>query len=226
MSLSENASALERARFNMVEQQVRTWDVLDYRILDVLHAMPREDFVQAPHQHLAYADVELPVPGASGGEKLFKPVIDGRILQSLDLNGSEDVLEVGAGSGYLTACLAKLARQVQSVEIDAQIAGAARAAIKKQNLFNVTLHQADALKGFTPSHQFDVIVLGAAVVDLPAQIWNWLKPNGRVFAVRGMSPVMEAVLMRVGSHAPMVQSLFETDLPYLHGMEPKKKFVF
>ena len=212
-----------QARFNMVEQQVRTWDVLDYRVLDVLHAIPREEFVRPEHRAMAYADVELPVltslaDGAT--EKLFKPVIDGRILQSIALSGDEEVLEIGTGSGYTTACLAKLARRVTSVERRADFAELAERRLKALGIFNLSIACADAFNGYAPAHKFDVIVLGGAVAELPGVLWQMLNPNGRIFAVRGLSPVMDAVVLSGNAKLPKTLSLFETDLPYLRGAEP------
>ena len=212
-----------QARFNMVEQQVRTWDVLDYRVLDVLHAIPREEFVRSEHRAMAYADVELPVlngPAGGASEKLFKPVIDGRILQSIGLTGDEEVLEIGTGSGYTTACLAKLARRVTSIDRRADFAEMAAARLKALGIFNLSIACADALNGYAPAHKFDVIVLGGAVAELPTLLWQMLNPNGRIFAVRGLSPVMDAVVLRGTAKLPKTSSLFETDLPYLEGAEP------
>jgi protein-L-isoaspartate(D-aspartate) O-methyltransferase len=224
MSLS-TATSFERQRFNMVEQQVRTWDVLDYRVLDVLHQVPRELFVKAEHQNMAYADTELPVPNTAGGQILFKPIIDGRILQALGLTGEESVLEIGTGSGYTTACLAKLARQVTSIEIDAALTAQAQSTLKKLDIYNAKVIAGDALANLATlcaGQKFDAIVLGGAVIDVPAKLSEFLQPTGRIFAVRGLSPVLEAVLIEKG----VIKSLFETDLPYLQGAEPKKKFVF
>jgi protein-L-isoaspartate(D-aspartate) O-methyltransferase len=219
-----NQAHTDLQRYNMVEQQVRTWDVLDHRVLDVLHQVERELFVRPEHAGMAYADVELPVPGATAGQKLFKPVFDGRLLQSIELIGDEHVLEIGTGSGYTTACLARLARQVVSVEIDPVLANQAQNTLKAMSVFNAKVLSADALKGFDPAAKFDVIVLGAAVENIPAQLLGWMKPDGRLFAVRGLSPVMEAVM--IAPNGTVKKSLFETDLPYLIGAAPQRKFVF
>jgi len=223
MSVQNTPAQQAQARFNMVEQQIRTWDVLDHRVLEVLHAIPREDFVRPEHRAMAYADVELPVQGSHVGgavEKLFKPVIDGRILQSIALTGDEEVLEIGTGSGYTTACLAKLARRVTSIDRRADFAELAAARLKALGIFNQRLECADAFNGYAPAYKFDVIVLGGAVAELPEVLWQMLNPNGRIFAVRGLSPVMDAVVLRGTAKLPKTSSLFETDLPYLHGGEP------
>ena len=214
---------MAQARFNMVEQQVRTWDVLEHRVLDVLHAIPRERFVSAGQANLAYADLALPL---AHGEYLFKPVLDGRILQSLNPTADEDVLEIGTGSGYLTACLAQLSRRVTTVDLHADLLTEARAAATAANVHNIEYVHADAFAAFIPKQRFDCIVLGGAVATIPAIVWQWLKPHGRIFAVRGVSPAMEAVLLRGSAQAATHTSLFETDVPYLHGCAPIKKFVF
>ncbi len=226
MTVQNTPAQHAQARFNMVEQQVRTWDVLDYRVLDVLHAIPREEFVRPEHRAMAYADVELPVLNSQAGgatEKLFKPVIDGRILQSIALTGDEEVLEIGTGSGYTTACLAKLARRVTSIERRADFAELAAIRLKSLGIFNLSIECGDALNGYAPAHKFDVIVLGGAVAELPEVLWQMLNPNGRIFAVRGLSPVMDAVVLSGTAKLPKTLSLFETDLPYLHGAEPAEK---
>jgi protein-L-isoaspartate(D-aspartate) O-methyltransferase len=170
---------------------------------------------------MAYADVALPVPGSTT-QKLFKPVIEGRILQAIALTGDEDVLEIGTGSGYTTACLAKLARQVHSVEIDSALAEQAEATLRSLAIFNAKVQHADGLANFSASHKFDVIVLGGAVAHVPDSLWKLLQPGGRIFAVRGYSPVMEAVLMQGDLKHHSFTSLFETELPYLLGSEPNK----
>jgi protein-L-isoaspartate(D-aspartate) O-methyltransferase len=219
MSALASPQSLEQARFNMVEQQVRTWDVLDAAVLAVLHKTEREAYVRAEHRAMAYADVALPVPGGSG-ELLFKPVIDGRILQAIALSGDEDVLEIGTGSGYTTACLAGLARRVTSIDVRADFTHAAAGRLKSQGIYNVTLASANAWTDFSPAHSFDVVILGGAVAEVPAAVWQWLNAGGRCFAIRGLSPVMEAVHVSGSAKAPLTKSLFETDLAYLRGAEP------
>ncbi len=226
MSVQNTPAQFAQARFNMVEQQVRTWDVLDHRVLEVLHAIPREEFVRPEHRAMAYADLELPVQDSLGGgvvEKLFKPVIDGRILQSIALTGEEEVLEIGTGSGYTTACLANLARRVTSIDTRADFAEMAARRLKALGIFNQSIECADIFNGYAPTHKFDVIVLGGAVAELPVLLWQMLNPNGRIFAVRGLSPVMDAVVFSGSAKLPKATSLFETDLPYLHGAEPAER---
>lgn len=214
-----------KARELMVEQQVRPWDVLDPRVLEVLSALPREDFVPAPHRSLAYADLPLPLPH---GEFMMKPVVEGRTLQALQLAPGDEVLEIGTGSGFLTACLGRLARSVVSLERHADLADAARTLLATHGQDNVQIKHADAL-GYTSERLFDAICVTGAVATIPAQFIQWLKPGGRMFIVHGRPPAMAAVLVRpAGDASPTarVKSLFETDLPYLVGAAPAPAFTF
>jgi protein-L-isoaspartate(D-aspartate) O-methyltransferase len=211
-----------KARELMVEQQVRPWDVLDPRVLDVLAALPREAFVPAEHRNLAYADLALPL---GHGEFTMKPVLEGRSLHSLELDPSDDVLEIGTGSGYLTACLGRLAREVTSLEIHADLADAARARLAEQSVDNVQVVLADAYAWRT-DRRYSAICVTGAVSEIPQHFFDWLQPDGRLFVVRGRSPAMEAVLVRNEVNARRIQSLFETDLPYLVGAAPTPVFEF
>lgn len=206
------------ARELMVEQQVRPWDVLDLRVLDVLARLPREAFVADAHKALAYADVELPL---GHGQKMMKPVIEGRMLQALDLQPGDEVLEIGSGSGFISACLGELARDVVSIEINPELAAAARANLDAARLgTNVRIEVADAL-AWEPGRQFDAVCVTAAVETVPAHFLKWLRPGGRLFVVRGHSPVMEAVLVKADGST---DSLFETDIDYLQGAAPAPQF--
>lgn len=209
------------ARELMVEQQVRPWDVNSPRVLEVLARMPREHFVPDARRALAYADIALPL---AHGEFMFKPVIEGRALQALDPAEHEDVLEIGTGSGYLTACFAGLAREVVSLERHADLAGAARGALASLGVRNARIEHADAFEWRT-DRRFDAICVGGAVAQIPQHFVNWLKPGGRMFVMRGRSPAMEAVLVTGGVNASRPQSLFETDIPYLAGAAPVPEFV-
>ncbi len=216
-----------QARENMVEQQVRPWDVLDARVLDVLARLPREAFVDERHRALAYADLALPL---GHGETMLKPVLEGRALQALALEGGESVLEIGTGSGYLTACLASLAREVVSLERHPDLADAARGRLQAQGLANAEVVTADAF-AWEPDRQFDAICVTGAVDVVPSRFLQWLRPGGVMFVVRGRVPAMEAVLLRNGDgdggvNATTVESLFETELPYLAGAEPPPEFKF
>lgn len=206
------------ARELMVEQQIRPWDVLEIRVLDVLARLPREAFVAESHRALAYADIELPL---GNGQKMMKPVIEGRTLQALDLQPGDEVLEIGTGSGYLSACMGELAREVLSLEIDADLAITARARLDAAGLGNnVRIETADALTWNT-ERRFDAICVTGAVDVIPSRFAQWLRPGGRLFVIRGRSPVMEAVLVKADG---TTESLFETDIDYLRGAAPAPQF--
>ena len=206
------------ARELMVEQQIRPWDVLEIRVLEVLARLPREAFVAESHRALAYTDIELPL---GNGQKMMKPVIEGRTLQALDLQPGDEVLEIGTGSGYLSACMGELAREVLSLEIDADLAATARARLDAAGLGNnVRIETADALTWDT-ERRFDAICVTGAVDVIPSRFAQWLRPGGRLFVIRGRSPVMEAVLVKADG---TTESLFETDIDYLRGAAPAPQF--
>jgi protein-L-isoaspartate(D-aspartate) O-methyltransferase len=211
----------DQARFAMIEQQVRPWEVLDPRVLDVLSRVRREDFVLPRHRKLAFADLALPL---EHGESMMKPVLEGRLLQSLDLQPEDEVLEIGTGSGFVTACLAMLARDVTSIDLHGDFVERARARLQGNGLTSARIEQADAMS-FSPGRQFDAVAVTGAVAEIPAHFRQWLKPGGRMFVVRGLSPVLEAVrVMRNNERDFGIESLFETDLDYLRGAEPVARF--
>jgi protein-L-isoaspartate(D-aspartate) O-methyltransferase len=211
----------EEARLTMVEQQVRPWDVLDPRVLDALKQVSREAFVSPEHRNLAYTDIALPL---THNEVMMKPIVEGRLLQALDLSLHDEVLEIGTGSGFVTTCLAHLAREVVSIDIENDFISQTQAHLERQNLRNVRLHCADALN-WQCDRQFDAIAVTAAVATVPDSFKAWLKPGGRLFIIRGHSPVQEAIrVTRRGEHFHE-ESLFETDVPYLRGAAPKPKFT-
>ena len=210
-----------KARETMVEQQVRPWDVFQPRVLETLARLPREGFVAEAHRALAYADLALPI---GHGEAMLKPVIEGRALEALSIDAGEDVLEIGAGSGYVTACLGALARDVVSLERHADLAEAARGRLQAQAIANVRIETADAF-GWDTDRRFDASCVGGAVDVVPARFVRWLRPGGRMFVVHGRAPAMEAALVRPAADGGfVVESLFETELPYLAGGAPAPQF--
>jgi protein-L-isoaspartate(D-aspartate) O-methyltransferase len=211
----------EQARFAMVEQQIRPWEVLDPRVLDVLGDVKREDFVPPRHRRLAFTDVALPL---EHGEVMMKPVIEGRMLQALDLAPEHEVLEIGTGSGFITACLATLARSVTSIDIHSDFVDRARGRLESVGFTNVRLERADLFE-FQPGREFDAIAVTGSVAVPPSHLRDWLRPGGRLFLVRGISPAQEAVVMTRSANGWQTESLFETDLPYLRGAEPVARFA-
>lgn len=215
-----------RARELMVEQQVRPWDVLDMAVLDTIGRLPREAFVPEAQRALAYADLELPL---GHGASMMKPVVEGRMLQALQLQPGDSVLEVGTGSGYVSACLGALAREVVSLELVPELAAAARVRLDAAGLgSNIRIDVADALQYAPGERLFDAVCVTGAMAQVPARFLQWLRPGGRLFVVRGQAPAMEAVrIARTGTvNATATESLFETELGYLHGAEPVPQFLF
>jgi protein-L-isoaspartate(D-aspartate) O-methyltransferase len=215
---------LEQARTNMVEQQIRPWEVLDQDVLDLLYVVPREAFVPPALRNLAFVDMEIPI---GEGEHMWAPKIEARALQALALHKSDRVLEVGTGSGYLTALLAHRAAQVRSVEINPVLAAFGRANIERHGVDNVTLETGDAARGWTTGAPYDVIVLTGSVPVLPKAILGQLAPGGRLFAVVGEAPIMTAQLITsVPAGTFRSTGLFETVLAPLANCEQPPRFRF
>ena len=213
----------EQARHNMIEQQIRPWDVLDQQVLDTLARVPREDFVPERYRNLAFSDVAIPL---GHGEFMFKPTVEGRLLQALAVKPSDLVLEVGTGSGYLTACLARLATSVVSVDIVADFTDAARSKLKTHGAANVVLHTGDASRGWS-GHRYDAIAVTGSVADVADDWRQSLRLGGRLFIVAGKPPIMEALLItRTGEREWLRESLFDTELLPLRNVAPTKAFVF
>ncbi len=215
---------IEQARFNMIEQQIRPWEVLDTEVLDLLFEVKREDFVPAEHRSLAFADLEIPL---GHGEAMMQPKVEARILQELAVQAHENAYEVGTGSGYFTALLARRARQVTSAEIHADFKSAAAAKLRAAGAGNVTLVDGDGARAPLVPSTFDVIVLTGSTPVLPQAFLDQLAPGGRLFAVVGDAPVMKAVLVRqpVAGAFQRVE-LFETLLRPLANAAQPARFRF
>jgi protein-L-isoaspartate(D-aspartate) O-methyltransferase len=211
---------VEHARHAMIEQQVRPWDIVDLKVLAAMSAIPRENFVPPAYRDLAFADTALPI---GHGETMFKPVLEGRMLQGLKLQANDEVLEIGTGSGYITACLASLCRSLVTVDLHADFIANAKDRLAALDLNNVRYEQADAL-AFDPGQQFDAIAVTGAVTEVPTAFLNWLRPGGRLFIIRGQSPAQEAVRLTRTAQGFDTESLFETDIPYLVGAQPVDRF--
>jgi protein-L-isoaspartate(D-aspartate) O-methyltransferase len=230
-SRRENMNAqtdIERARFNMVEQQIRPWEVLDQQVLDLLFEVKREDFVLPQYQNLAFVDMEIPLADHTpAGEKMLAPKIEARMLQALAIKPSDRILEIGTGSGYMTALLAKLGAHIYSVEIVPGFSAAAATKLRTHDISNVTLEVGDAARGWSTHAPYDVIVLTGSVPLLPDAFQQNLSAGGRLLAVTGEPPVMEARLitcMAPGTYNSFV--LFETCIPPLKNALQPERFVF
>lgn len=214
----------ERARFNMVEQQIRPWEVLDQRVLDLLFRVRREEFVPAQYRALAFADMEIPL---GHGEKMLAPKMEARILQELALTPSDKVLEVGTGSGYMTALLASLGRHVYSVDIVPEFIRSAGAKLSEHGLANVTLETGDAARGWDRHAPYDAIVLTGSVPLLADGFLKSLQPGSRLFAVVGEPPVMQARLVTCSAAGAYNSTgLFETCIAPLRNAPQPERFVF
>ena len=214
----------ERARFNMVEQQIRPWDVLDKRVLDTLFKIPREHFVPTEQRAFAFSDTPLPI---GHGETMLPPVVEGRILQSLAVGPHERVLEIGTGSGFFTACLAHLGHSVHSVDIHPDFTQSAAEKLAALNIERVVLETGDAVNGWASNERFDVIVLTGAVQRTPESYRQQLNVGGRLFAIVGSEQNMSGIMVtRQANDQFDTQNLFETRTRYLKGAEPKPQFSF
>jgi protein-L-isoaspartate(D-aspartate) O-methyltransferase len=215
---------VDQARYNMIEQQVRTWDVLDQQVLDVLATTPRERFVPERYRNLAFADVEIPI---GYGEVMMMPKVEGRLLQALAVQDTDRALEIGTGSGYLTACLAKLAASVVTVELEQELSQAAHQRLAGLELENVEYRIGDAADGWIEDGRFEVIAVTGSVPVLPEGFKQQLTVGGRLFIIVGDKPVMEALLVtRVNEREWTTESLFETELPPLKNASRPAQFVF
>jgi protein-L-isoaspartate(D-aspartate) O-methyltransferase len=215
---------LEQARFNMVEQQIRPWEVLDQDVLDLLYVVRREDFVPAAYRALAFSDLEIPL---GNGERMWAPKIEAKVLQALGARKGDRALEVGTGSGYFAALLAHCVHHVTSVEIDPSLKALGDQNLKQQGIDNVTVELGDAAQGWNSRAPYDIIVITGSLPVLPQQFLDQLKPEGRLFAIIGDAPVMEARMITCtgqGSHRSV--NLFETSFPPLRNAQQPKRFSF
>jgi protein-L-isoaspartate(D-aspartate) O-methyltransferase len=215
---------IEQTRFNMVAQQIRTWNVLDDNVLDLLYKVKREEFVSAENQVMAFVDMEIPL---GHGQVMLTPKMEARILQELHINKTDKILEVGSGSGYMTALLAKRGAHVYSVEIIPELKAMAENNLKAHNITNVTIEQGDAARGWSKHAPYDVIVLTASTPVLPDAFQNSLNPGGRMFAITGEDPVMEALLITcVAPDEFTTTRLFETSTVSLINAQQPVRFTF
>jgi len=219
-----NQTEIEQARFNMIEQQVRPWDVLDQRVLDTMNSIPREDFVPERYRSLAFADTNIPL----GHEQvMMPPKLEGRLLQALAIKPTDKVLEIGTGSGYLTAGLASLGKHVTSIDIMPDFTEAAGTVLAARSISNVSLTTADAADGIGSDERFDAIAITGSVPVLQQQFHNNLEIGGRLFIIAGSLPVMEAWLItRIDESNWNRESLLETCIPPLLNAAEPQDFIF
>jgi len=215
---------LEKARFNMIEQQIRPWDVLDQEILDLLAVVKREQFVPTPYAALAFVDMEIPLPA---GQNMLPPRVEARILQELNVRKHENVLEIGAGSGYMAALLAHRARHVLTVDILPELATLARQTLAAAGVTNVDVAEGNAAEGWASAAPYDVICISGSLPVLPQSILSQIKVGGRIAAFVGTLPVMEARLItRVSETEYQTVDLFETAVKPLIGAAEPSRFKF
>ena len=215
---------IEQARFNMIEQQIRPWDVLDPEVLELLHVVKRENFVPVAHKALAFVDAEIPLPG---GASMLNPKVEARLLQDVNLKKHESVLEIGTGSGYMAALLAHKGRHVTTVEVSPELKALAEKNLADNGVTNVTVELGNGAQGWTNGAPFDVIVVSASLPVLPEALLQQLKVGGRLAVIIGQSPAMKAQLItRTGEAGYDTRTLFETDVKALSSAVEPSKFQF
>ncbi len=215
---------LEQARFNMIEQQIRPWDVLDAHVLHLLSIVKREDFVPVAHKVLAFVDMEIPLPG---GQVMLAPRVEARLLQDLGVQKHEKVLEIGAGSGYMAALLAHRAQRVITLEIDAGLARLARANLQAAGVHNAEVRHLDASRGVPVEGPFDVILLSGSLAEIPQSLLTHLKTGGRLGAIIGDEPMMRATFVtRTGDAQFRTVQPWDTVAPRLQKFPEPSRFSF
>ena len=215
---------IEQARFNMIEQQIRPWDVLDPEVLELLLVVKRENFVPAAHKALAFVDAEIPLPG---GENMLMPKVEARLLQDVNLKKHESVLEIGTGSGYMAALLAHKGRHVTSVEISPELKALAEKNLADNGVTNVTVELGNGAQGWSKGAPFDVIVVSGSLPVLPEALLQQLNVGGRLAVIIGQAPAMKAQLItRTGEAGYDTRTLFETSVKPLQLATAAPAFVF
>ncbi|QGZ60838.1 protein-L-isoaspartate O-methyltransferase family protein [Paraburkholderia acidisoli] len=215
---------IEQARFNMIEQQIRPWDVLDQDVLNLLSIVKREHFVPAAYTEIAFADLELPLPN---GQHMLAPRVEARVLQELAVKKHESVLEIGAGSGYMAALLAHRAQKVLTVEIDTELAEFARANFVKNGVLNAEVVAGDGARGWATNAPYDVICVSGGLPVVPQELLEQLKVGGRLAAFVGGAPVMEAqIITRIDEKQFRIAAVFETYVEALQNAVQLPRFKF
>lgn len=215
---------IEQVRFNMIEQQIRPWDVLNQTVLDLLVQVKREDFVPAQYSTLAFVDMEIPL---GHGEVMMSPKLEARILQEVAMQPTDTVLEIGTGSGYLTALLSHLGKRVYSVDIVSDFKMQAHAKLAAHGIKNVNLETGDAAKGWSKHGKYDIIIVTGSLPVLPESMLKDLNIGGRLFAITGDAPAMSAQLITcMGEDSYNTVTLFETNIKPLKNALQPERFVF
>ena len=215
---------IEQARFNMIEQQIRPWEVLDPQVLDLLFVVKREDFTPPAYRNLAFADMEIPL---GGGQVMLAPKIEAKMLQELVLKKTDKVLEIGTGSGYMAALLAARAEHVVTIESRPELAAIAKENLERAGVANVTVEVGNGAEGWSQRGPYDAIVVSGSLPSVPASLLKQLRVGGRLAVVVGEAPVMEAQLITcTGDGIYNTVNLFETVIPALDGTETKASFTF
>ncbi|MDP3650568.1 MAG: protein-L-isoaspartate O-methyltransferase [Rhodoferax sp.] len=219
-----NLDNTAQARFNMIEQQIRPWNVLDGEVLELLSVVKREDFAPLAHKGLAFADLEIPLPG---GQRMLSPKVEARLLQDLAIQKTDKVLEIGTGSGYMAALLAHRAQRVISLEILPELAEVARTNLAKAGIANVEVHNFDGSKGASGEGPFDVILLSGSVAEVPHSLLAQLKVGGRLAAIVGHEPMMRATFVTRTSETDFrTTQPWETVAPRLQNFSEPSRFKF
>jgi protein-L-isoaspartate(D-aspartate) O-methyltransferase len=215
---------VEQARYYMIEQQIRPWNVEDSAVLELLAQVKREDFVQLAHKSVAFADMALPLPG---GQQMLAPRVQARLVQDAAVKPTDKVLEIGTGSGYTTALLAKLAQRVISLEIQPEVADMARANLHRAGIHNVEVRQTDGSQGAAADAPFDVILLGGSVAEIPQALLSQLKIGGRLVAIVGDEPIMHAqVVTRTSDTNFTSEDKWDDNAPRLQNFPQPSSFKF
>ncbi len=215
---------IDQARFNMIEQQIRPWDVLDPAVLDLLARVRREDFVPEAHRSLAFVDTEVPLPA---GQSMLAPRLEARLLQELSIRKHERALEIGTGSGFMATLMAGMAREVHTVERVPELVEFARGNLRRSSVAHVTVHAGDGSSGLLSEGPFDAIALSGSVAEVPRTLLDQLRVGGRLVAVVGQQPVMRALLFtRVSENGFQRRELFDTIAPRLVGFPEPDGFQF
>lgn len=215
---------IEQARFNMIEQQIRPWDVLDPQVLDLLFVVKREDFVPAAYRNLAFADMEIPI---GSGQAMLAPKIEAKMLQELGIKKTDKVLEIGTGSGYMAALLAARAEHVVTVEIRPEIAATAKENLARAGVSNVSIEVGNGINGWSQRGPYDAIVVSGSVPTVSPSLLKQLRVGGRLAVITGEAPVMEAQLITCTAEGTYnTVNLFETVVPVLDGADAKDQFSF